>query len=143
MENKINYLFEKAKEIEDDEEFQSHLLNYICVMLSGYIEVNINNIIKQCDKNDNECKSSIKTIQNATWCKIKPILALINIELTLELNNIIIQTNTVDIIYRIISTRNNIVHGKNITNLTLPKLESDFEDIKRFIQKVKELFLGN
>lgn len=140
METKIDYLFNKAQYIED-EELQADLLNYICVILSGYLEININKIIKQCNKNDiNECKDSIKPIQNATWCKIKPILALIDIKLTLKLYNDIIQTDAIDIIYNIIKNRNDIAHGKNITTLTLPKLKSDFEEIKIFIKKVQKLF---
>lgn len=143
MERKINYLFKKTKEIED-EELQSHFLNYICIMLSGYLEVKINEIITQCKKNTNsECKKSVATTQNATWCKIKPILALIDINLTLELHNAIIKTDTIDILYRIITNRNDISHGKNITTLTLPKLESDFVQLKSFIEEVENIFLGN
>jgi hypothetical protein len=141
MENKINYLFEQFKKT-DEEELQSHILNYICILLSGYIETNINNIIKQCKKDlDNECKNSISSTQNATWCKIKPILSLIDIELTLKLHNAIIETDTIDIIFHIVNKRNDISHGKDVTGLTLQQLENDFKKLKLFIQKVKEIFI--
>lgn len=139
MENKINLLFAKAKYIED-EELQSHFLNYICVMLSGYVEININQIIKNCKNSNSECFQSISTIQNATWCKIKPILSLINIEDTVKLHKQIIKTDIIDILYRTISTRNDIAHGKHITTLTLNKLKDDFKEIKFFIQKTKDIF---
>lgn len=139
MEKKIDFIFIQIGEAEN-EQLSSHLLNYACVLLSGYIEVEINKIITNSDKNNIDCKNSIKTIQNATWCKIKSILALIDIELTLELHKAIIQTDTIEVIYNIITTRNDIVHGKDITSLTLPKLKDDFIAIKKFILKTKEIF---
>ena len=143
MENKINFLFEHVKDI-DDEELQSHFLNYICIMLSGYIETNINKIINECKKNEsNECKNSISTTKNATWCKIKPILSLINIELSLELCNAIVQTDAIETIYEIVQKRNDISHGKDITSLSLQTLKSHFREIKEFIKKVDEIFCCN
>ena len=139
MEGKINFLFQEANNLED-EELQSHFLNYICVMLSGYIEVNINRIIKECKKDDFECKQNVATTQNATWCKIKPIFALIDLERTVILNQKINDTDIIDILYEIIGDRNSIAHGKNITTLNLPKLKNSFESIKKFISEIEETF---
>jgi len=139
MENKINFLFKEAHNIEN-EELQSHFINYICIKLSGYIEVNINIIICKYKDKSLECTKSISTIQNATWCKIKPMFSLIDLELTIKLQNEIIKMNIIDILYNLIKNRNDIAHGKDITILTLSQLEKDFKEIKLFIQKTKKIF---
>ena len=71
MITKINNLLVKVKLIED-EEIASHMLNYICILISGYLETSMENVISDYKKTDHcnthECKDNIKSlrkIQNA------------------------------------------------------------------------------
>jgi len=82
----------------------------------------------------------MRKIQNARWCAIRPILVNIDeyiIDCLKELNNF---DNIIDSINNIVNTRHKIAHGEDIINLTLPVLISDFNNIKIFLLKFKEIF---
>ena len=148
MENKIIFLLEKVDNIED-EELSSHLLNYICVLISGYLEKNMGIIIDDYKRTSHclshECKDTLKSmrkIQNAKWCSIRPILMNID-ENILELLKAEVHTefdNLIASIDNIVKTRHKIAHGENVTSLTTRILNRDFENIKKFIEKIKEIF---
>jgi len=148
MEYKINILLSKVNNIED-EYLSSHLLNYICVLISGYLEKNIDEIINKykitnhC--NAHECKDTIKSmrkIQNAKWCAIRTILMnidenildLLKTEFVVEFDNIITSIDN------IVKTRHKIAHGEDVTTLSITILSTDFNNIKKFIIKMNEIF---
>ena len=148
MENKITNLLQKAVEIED-EELSSDLFNYICVLISGYLETNMERIIKNYKSTphcrSHECKDSLtsmRKIQNAKWCAIRPILMnidekilkLLKYELAIEFDNI---TSSID---NMVKTRHKIAHGENVTSLTIGILNRDFNNVKIFIQKIRDIF---
>lgn len=146
MEDKITVLLEKVNDIED-EYLSSHLLNYICVLISGYLEKKIQAMIKTYKEsihfNTHECKNFIKdNIQNAKWCAIRGIfmnideniLDLLKTEFNDELDNIIFSINN------IVQTRHKIAHGENVTHLTIVVLNRDFNNIKQFIVKINDIF---
>jgi hypothetical protein len=148
MKNKIVFLLEKVNHI-DDEELSSHLLNYICVLISGYLEKNIEDIIKDYKNTphclSHECKNSLmsmRKIQNAKWCAIRPIfmnideniLELLKEELGIEFDDIIFSIDN------IVKTRHQIAHGNDVTSLTVIILNRDFDNIKKFIEKIKDIF---
>ena len=148
MENRINNLLGKVQNIED-EELSSHFLNYICILISGYLETNMEMIINDYKSTphclSHECKNSIRSmrkIQNAKWCAIRPIfmnidesiLELLKSELDEDFENITFSINNM------VTTRHKIAHGENVTSLTLGVLNRDFENIKIFVQKIEEIF---
>jgi len=147
MVEKINSLLGKLESIED-EEIASHLLNYICVLISGYLETNIESIIchykntEHC--NTHECKDNIKSlrkIQNAKWCAIRPILMNIDENiLSLLREELIYFEDVVASIDNIVKTRHKIAHGENVTNLTESILRTDFINIQNFANKTQAVF---
>lgn len=149
MENKITYLLSKIDTIEI-EEMNTHFLNYICVLISGYLEKELQEIIENYKQSEHcrmhECKDTIKSmrkIQNAKWCSIRPIIMnideIILIQLKNDLDNVDDIINSID---NMVKTRHKIAHGDNVVNLTKIILQDDFRNIKSFIQKLKDIF-GN
>jgi hypothetical protein len=146
MENKINYLFEQFENI-DEEEFQSHILNYICILQSGYLEKTIQNLLKDYKTsthcNNHECKNNIKNmreIQNAKWCSIRPTFLNIDVSIVTLLQELDNFDYIINSINNIVGTRHKIAHGETVTNLTLSILKSDFDNIKLFLDKLQEVF---
>lgn len=147
MSNRIKKLFEKIDAIQD-EESQSHFLNYICVLISGYLEQEFYSIIKNYKTTEHcrrhECKESLKSIRkiNAQWCAIRPIIMNIDASIFDKL-----QANCGDdfdeVIYsinNIVKIRHQIAHGENVTNLTKDILIEDFKKIELFISELKNIF---
>jgi hypothetical protein len=148
MGNVIKGLFEKIDAIQD-EESQSHFLNYICVLISGYLEKELNSIIKNYKTTKHckthECKDSLtsmRKMQNAKWCAIRPIIMNIDTSIFDKL-----QANcgddfgvVIDSIDNIVTTRHKIAHGVNVTNLTKDILIKNLKKIELFISELKNIF---
>ncbi|MEA2048764.1 MAG: HEPN domain-containing protein [Campylobacterota bacterium] len=148
MEDKINFLLENAPNIED-EFLSSHLLNYICVLISGYLEQSMQKVIDNYKTSSHcsthECKDSIKSmrkIQNVKWCAMREIFMKIDENILGLLKSDLVDkfdiiTCSID---NIVKTRHKIAHGEDVTNLTIETLNADFTNIKQFIQKSEAIF---
>ena len=151
MRELINNLLNKnyAKVIED-EELVSHILRYICILISGYLENELNTIIENYKSKEHfknhECKKFINSqrkIQNAKWCSIRPIF--LNIDDNLLINFKSKVNNDFDkIVYSIdsiVKIRHKIAHGEtNITELSQEDLKSHFSNINLFLNILNEIF---
>jgi len=146
MENKINLLL--ANNIED-EFLSSHLLNYICVLISGHLEKNMQKIIDDYKTTlhctHHECKDTIKsmrTIQNAKWCAIRAIFMNIDENILEVLKNELGEEfgEITDSINNMVKTRHKIAHGEDVITLDKDILSRDFQNIKKFIISVNETF---
>jgi hypothetical protein len=146
MKDKIKQLLEKTRDIED-EELQSHFLNYICVLISSYLEKELKSILKEYEKTAHfkrhECKDNIKNIKihNAKWCSIRPIIMNIDAKIFDQLrNNINNFSRITDSIDNIVKTRHKIAHGDNVATLTKEILIKNLSDIDCFIIELKKYF---
>ncbi|CAC9996762.1 hypothetical protein [uncultured Gammaproteobacteria bacterium] len=147
MKKKIERLLEKTNKI-DDEELSAHFLNYICVLISGYLEVELEKIIKKYQKSEHckrhECSTNINSmrkIQNAKWCSIRPVFMNIDNTILSKLKGSIEDMEqTISSINNIVNTRHKIAHGKSVTNLTEDNLVKDLNNIDCFINKLQEVF---
>jgi hypothetical protein len=147
MKNKIEGLLEKIDKI-NDEELSSHFLNYICVLISGYLETELEKVISEYKKSKHckhhECSdkiSSMQKIKNAKWCSIRPIFMNIDDKILSDLKSSINDIEqTISSIDNIVKTRHNIVHGKSVTNLMQNGLIKDLNNIDFFINKLQEIF---
>ena len=147
MENTITELLNKNYNNINDEELKSHIFRYICVLVSGYLETELNKVIdnyKNCEHfNNHECKNTINSqrkIQNAKWCSIRPFFANIDdnfiSQLKDKLNDFDEIVGSIDTIVR---TRHKIAHGENnIPVLSKDNLERYFSNIKIFLEKIQE-----
>lgn len=148
MKSKIENLLNKDYS-QIDEEIKYHLQNYLCVLISGYLETEINNQLQEYKNTQHfdkhECKKTLggEKLQNATWCKIKPILGNIEESFPSNLKNAINDFElTIQAIQSIIDNRNNIAHGKNINVLTIQVLNQNFIKIDNFITELKKIFVA-
>jgi hypothetical protein len=146
MKSKIESLLERSYS-DLDEELQSHLLNYICILESGYLEQKIETILDNYKKSHHctthECKDSIKSmrkIQNAKWCSIRPMLVNIDDSILVQLKEKLDFDSTVGSIDNIVKTRHKIAHGESVSNLTILILRRDFTNIVKFIDELNSIF---
>ncbi len=147
MKEKITNLLEKTSDINDDE-LNSHFLNYICVLISGYLEIELDKIIKEYRKsnhcNSHECKDTIQSmgkIHNAKWCAMRPVFMNIDDKILNELRGTTQDFGlTIASIDNIVKTRHKVAHGKDVTNLTREILSADLNNINSFVNKLQEIF---
>ncbi|MDK2040724.1 HEPN domain-containing protein [Aliarcobacter butzleri] len=147
MKAKIEGLLNKEYKKLNDPIIQSHFLNYTCVLISGYLEKEIQNILdiykKTAHFNSHDCKDELKSmrkIQNAKWCSVRPTLTNIDNKVILKLSKLKDFSLVTSSINNIVNTRHKIAHGENVTNLTIDILKQDFKNINRFLKKLKSIF---
>lgn len=149
MKAKIEEVLNKEYKKLNDPIIQSHFLNYGCVLISGYLEKEIQSILDNYKKNTNghfsthECKNDIQSmrkIQNAKWCSVRPLLTNIDKTIILQLSKLKDFDLVVLSINNIVKTRHKIAHGENVTTLTIQVLKNDFKNINRFLKKLQSIF---
>lgn len=146
MKSKIDYLL-KQNYSTVDSVVQSHLLNHICVLVSGYLEKELQVILESYKTSlhftTHECKKNIKSmrnIQNAKWCSIRPVFANIDkliVQRLSRLKNFDLIISSID---NIVGTRHKVAHGENVTHLTIQILKDDFKNIQKFLNHLNKIF---
>ncbi|MCT7594686.1 HEPN domain-containing protein [Aliarcobacter butzleri] len=147
MKAKIEGLLNKEYKKLSDPIIQSHFLNYTCVLISGYLEKEIQNLLDiyktTSHFRSHDCSkelSSMRKIQNAKWCSVRPTLTNIDNKVILKLSKLKDFSLVTSSINNIVNTRHKIAHGENVTNLTIDILKQDFKNINRFLKKLKSIF---
>ncbi|MFA5232990.1 MAG: HEPN domain-containing protein [Sulfurimonas sp.] len=147
MKAKIDNLLDKEYKKLNDPIIQSHFLNYSCVLISGYLEKELQNILDNYKNsshfNTHECKQDINSkrrIQNAKWCSVRPLLTNIDKKVILQLTKLKNFDLVILSINNIVQTRHKIAHGDDVTNLTIQVLKNDFKNINRFLKKLNTIF---
>ncbi len=147
MKNKIEGILNKEYKKLNDPIIQSHFLNYTCVLISGYLEKEIQKLLDVYKTTphfkSHDCNkelSSMRKIQNAKWCSIRPILTNIDKTIVIRLSKYKNFDLIVASINNIVKTRHSIAHGENVTNLTIGILKTDFENIQKFLKQLQKIF---
>ncbi|MCT7510020.1 HEPN domain-containing protein [Aliarcobacter cryaerophilus] len=149
MKNKIEGILNKEYKKLNDPIIQSHFLNYTCVLISGYLEKEIQKLLDVYKTTphfkSHDCNkelSSMRKIQNAKWCSVRPTLTNIDNKVILKLSKLKDFSLVTSSINNIVNTRHKIAHGENVTHLTIDILKQDFKNINRFLKKLNSIFIS-
>jgi hypothetical protein len=140
----LDDLFEKVSSLNSDPEMQSHWAKYLCVRVSGFLEVAVSTIYKKYAKNKaspfvvNYVERQLSSFQNPKMEKILNITRSFNpkwaedIELELSKN-----TEIKDTIDSIVEVRNKIAHGENI-GITYSKMKGYYKNALKLVNLLEE-----
>jgi len=140
----LDDLFEKVSSLNSDPEMQSHWAKYLCVRVSGFLEVAVSTIYKKYAKNKaspfvvNYVERQLSSFQNPKMEKILNITRSFNpkwaedIELELSKN-----TEIKDSIDSIVEVRNKIAHGENI-GITYSKMKGYYKNALILVNLLEE-----
>ena len=140
----LDDLFEKVSSLNSDPEMQSHWAKYLCIRVSGFLEVAVSTIYKKYAKNKaspfvvNYVERQLSSFQNPKMEKILNITRSFNpkwaedIELELSKN-----TEIKDSIDSIVEVRNKIAHGENI-GITYSKMKGYYKNALKLVNLLEE-----
>ncbi len=121
---KVEDLFIRSRDIEDkditDDELQSHLAKYLCVLVSGYIETSLRAIYSRYanEKTNpavaNYVSSRLRNFRNPNTERILQLARAFDPQWAKELEERIEQDELAQAIDSIVATRNGIAHGENV-----------------------------
>lgn len=115
----LDKLFENVKKFKDDEEIAAHLSRYLCVLVSGYIEVSVREIVYTYAQNKsheyvaNFVQSNLKRLRNP---KMENILQLVGSFSQTWRDSIqkSVEGELKDAVDSVVSNRNQIAHGGDV-----------------------------
>jgi uncharacterized HAD superfamily protein len=140
----LDDLFDKVSSLNSDPEMQSHWAKYLCIRVSGFLEVAVSTIYKKYAKDKaapfvvNYVEKQLSSFQNPKMEKILNITRSFNpkwaeeIELKLSKN-----TEIKDSIDSIVEVRNKIAHGENI-GITYSKMKGYYKNALKLVNLLEE-----
>ena len=140
----LDDLFDKVSSLNSDPEMQSHWAKYLCIRVSGFLEVAVSTIYKKYAKEKahpfvvNYVERQLSSFQNPKMEKILNITRSFNpkwaeeIELKLSKN-----TEIKDSIDSIVEVRNKIAHGENI-GITYLKMKGYYKNALKLVNLLEE-----
>lgn len=139
----IKSLFEKTKSLEDFE-LQSHWARYLCVLVSGYIEVAVQAMYSKYAREKappniaNLVESHLRNFQNPKMEKILELTGQFNGEWEQSLRNET-EGELKDAVDSIVANRHLIAHGRSV-GITYVRIRQYFEDIEKVLKLIKSQF---
>lgn len=137
--SQLDYLFTKVSSLDSDLEMQSHWARYLCIRVSGFLEVAVSTIYKKYAKEKahsfvaNYVEKQL-SIQNPKMEKILNITKSFNPEwakeIELELRN---NSEIKDSIDSIVDVRNKIAHGEDV-GITYTRIKRYYEVALKLVE---------
>jgi hypothetical protein len=139
--NKLDALFEKVKEIQDME-LKSEWAKYLCVLVSGYLEVSIREIHveyarRRADENvTNYVSKTLDGFLNPKMNKILELISMFNKQISDEIK-LLTNGELAASVDSIVNNRHNIAHGRN-TSLSYVNIKTYYDNVVKVVRLLKE-----
>jgi hypothetical protein len=139
---RLDHLFSQVSTFSGDAELQSQWARYLCVLVSGFLEVSICAIYNQFTRQSasphvaNFVKCQLDSFQNPKMGKIIELTRAFNSEWANDLEN---QTNgkLKDHVDSIVANRHLIAHGKDV-GITYHRIKDYYEDAIKVIDIIEK-----
>lgn len=128
----LDTLFEKIADVGDDLEMQSHWSKYLCIRVSGFLEVSIRSIYTDYCKDKsapfvaNYIEKKLASFQNPTMQKISDLTRAFSPQWANALDKFA-EGEIKDSIVSIVAIRNKIAHGDNV-GITFTKIKQYYKN---------------
>lgn len=138
----LDDLFAKISALPNDSEIQSHWARYLCIRVSGFLEVSIRSIYSQYAKDKsapfvaNYIEKQLASFQNPSMEKILRIAKSFNPSWADELEQCI-DIEIKDAIGSIIAIRNKVAHGENV-GITYTKILAYYKNAVTLIELIEK-----
>ena len=142
---RLDATFERAKNVGQDTELQSDFARYLCILVSGYIETAIVEIILEHARERNAptlqrfVERRTKRFANAKTSRIQELLGDFDADWRKELEGFLGDEQK-DAIDSIVNQRNIIAHGGSV-EITYRRIEKYYQRAQDVIDQVAELCL--
>ena len=152
LKNQLDATFERARILNQDAELQSDFARYLCVLVSGYIEkVIIELVLEHVRENGKPTlqrfvERKMKRFPNPNPARILELLGDFDPRWQKEIKKFLAdETRDVtwneagDAIWSVANQRNKIVHGETV-EITYKRISAYYQQVQRVIERVTELF---
>ncbi len=140
--NRLDHLFEKSREYSDDPEMQAHWARYLCVLISGFLEVSVRitlnsySLSRSHDNVSNYVGAKLKLFKSPSMSNIIQLVGLFNGEWA-EVISLETEGELKAAVDSIVNNRHQIAHGKDI-GLSLVQISEFYQRSIRVIEILHE-----
>ena len=140
--DRLDDLFNKVNEFSGDLELQSHWARYLCVRVSGFIEISVRAILVEYAKNQsappvaNYVERQLNQFQNPNMERLLQLLQSFRSTWADELKTAT-EGESKDAIDSIIANRNQIAHGEN-ANITYVSIRRYYQNALTVIDLIEK-----
>ena len=137
---RLDHLFKKIGGIPDDLEMQSHWSRYLCVLVSGFIEVSVQRIYGQYARAKavpavaNFVETELKYFQNPKMGKILELTKSFSAEWEEALRKKV-EGERQDAVDSIVDNRNRIAHGQDV-GISFVVVKRYYESVVKVIELI-------
>lgn len=139
---KLDYLFAKISILTEDPEISSHWASYLCILVSGFLEVSVRSIYSQYAKDKaaplvaNYVEKQLSNFQNPSMEKILKVVGNFNPGWVSTLEKIV-EGEIKDAVVSIVATRNKIAHGENV-GITYIKIKAYYQCAVKLVELLEK-----
>lgn len=139
--NQLDELFNKISALSEDLELQSHWSRYLCIRISGFLEVSVRAIYGEYAKEKaapyvaNYVESQLKNFQNPNWEKILNLARSFNPGWADNLESAT-EGELKDAIISIVTVRHSIAHGGS-GGITYRRIKDYYENAVKVVELIE------
>ena len=143
---RLDATFERVKDVGPDTELQSDFAKYLCVLVSGYIEQAVVQIVlehargKDAPTLERFVERKTKRFANAKVSRIQELLEHFDADWRKELEELLVDEQK-DAVNSIVNQRNKIAHGDS-AEVTYLRISKYYEQAQGVIDQVAKLCRG-
>jgi len=147
LKQKLDYIFELSRKLPDEPmEIRSHWARYLCIQLSGFLEISVRIILTQYIVANSSPKiqkyvlAKIKGFQNPKSAKISELVGSFQKPWRERLERSDLERARQDI-DSVVTNRNQIAHGDDTPNLRLSREQEWYPNIIDYIEALEKLII--
>jgi hypothetical protein len=137
---KLEYLFKRTSVPSQDVELQAHWSRYLCVLVSGFLEVSVRAIYGEYTKGKaapnivNYVETQLDDFRNPSMGKILDLTRCFNETWASQLKNAT-DGELKDAVDSIVANRHRIAHGEDV-GITYMRVRSYYESVLKVVQLI-------
>ena len=138
----LDSLFLKIANLPEDAEIRSHWARYLCIRVSGFLEVSVRSIYSQYAKDKsapfvaNYIEKQLSNFQNPNMDKILNLVRAFNPSWADRLEQVV-EGEIKDAIVSIVATRHKIAHGDNV-GITYIKMQAYYKNAVKLVELLEK-----
>ena len=142
MSQQLDAAFDRVREVGYDSELQSDFAKYLCILVSGYIERAVIELVLEHTKINAPSllrfvEQRTRRLPNMSASQIQELLGNFSLEWHRKISEVLVD-EWKDAIDSIINLRNNIAHGRSV-GVTYLTIHGYYQRVKRVIGEVADI----
>lgn len=139
---RLDGLFKQVSLLGDNAELQSHWARYLCVLVSGFIEISVRSLYSGYAKNKaapyvaNFVEHYLERLQNPNMDRIVTLAGAFSPKWEEELR-IVTEGELKDAVDSVVANRNRIAHGDDV-GITFARVQGYYKRVARVVEIVEQ-----